>query len=72
MQLKPIYWSVLEMCGSLPKDLPFCNPDSPDYEGHDCMTCIVECYGETVGQGKKSISTLRRRGPTVSFHDYSI
>lgn len=71
-QLKPIYWSVLEMCGSLPKDLPFCNPDSPDYEGHDCMTCIVECYGETVGQGKKSISTLRRRGPTVSFHDYSI
>ena len=43
---------VLEMCGSLPKALPFCNPDSPEYEGHDCMNCIVECYGETVGQGR--------------------
>ena len=38
------------MCGSLPKDLPFCHPESPDWKAHDCMTCIVECYGETVGQ----------------------
>ena len=53
---------VLEMCGSLPKDLPFCNPDSPDYEGHDCMTCIVECYGETVGQGMES--------QNISFEKY--
>jgi len=45
---------VLDMCGSLPKDLPFCHPDSPEFEGHDCMTCIVECYGETVQQGMTS------------------
>ena len=60
---------VLEMCGSLPKDLPFCNPDSPEWEGHDCMTCIVECYGETVGQGTRSFLTeaLETTGKVNSY-----
>lgn len=55
------------MCGSLPKDLPFCNPDSPEFEGHDCMTCIVECYGETVQQGMSSHTNLVTKKRYLQF-----